>query len=158
MKSAGKFDLPEKNRKQVAGQLNILLASEYMLYTKTLKYHWNVTGKHFGPLHHLFNKQYEQLLTIADNVAERVRALGFATFGTLEEFSKHSILEEQPGKNPDDMTIIKLLTKDHEAVTEQIRNDAEEAMELGDAGTNNFLTELLVEHEKMAWMLRAHLE
>jgi starvation-inducible DNA-binding protein len=30
--------------------------------------------------------------------------------------------------------------------------------EHGDAGTNDFLTGLVEQHEKMAWMLRAHLE
>jgi len=29
--------------------------------------------------------------------------------------------------------------------------------EYGDAGTSNFITDLMEKHEKMAWMLRSHL-
>jgi starvation-inducible DNA-binding protein len=31
--------------------LNTLLADEYILYTKTRNYHWNVTGSHFNDRH-----------------------------------------------------------------------------------------------------------
>src|SRR4051812_181117 len=96
----------EKNRAAMAVHLNNLLSSEYALYTKSLKYHWNVVGVNFGPLHALFKENYEQLLTVADTLAERTRALGFKAFGTLTEFSKHSEVKEEPGKNPDDKDMI----------------------------------------------------
>ena len=50
-------------------------------------------------------------------------------------------------------------TMGHEAVIRQLRADAIECGEkFGDAGTADFLTGLLEQHEKMAWMLRAVLE
>lgn len=149
--------IPEKNRQQVADHLNIILSNEYVLYTKTLKFHWNVEGKWFGSLHELFKEQYEALLTIVDDVAERVRALGHESFGTLTEFSKHSTLKEQPGKNPNDTGMIKNLLEDHEAIIKHIRDDIHFTAEQKDDGTSNFLQDLIVKHEKMAWMLRAHL-
>lgn len=152
------IDITEKNRKLVADRLNLLLANEYVLYTKTLKFHWNVVGLFFGPLHALFQKQYEQLLEIVDEVAERVRALGYLSHGTLKEFSTHATLPEEPGKNPDSKSMIRLLLEDHEAIIRQIRKDIDYAAELGDMGTNNFLSDLIETHEKTAWMLRAHLE
>ena len=46
-----------------------------------------------------------------------------------------------------------------EEIIKKIRQDADFILEkLGDAGTNNFLCELLEKHEKMAWMLRAFLQ
>src|SRR5688572_8491095 len=34
--------------------LNVLLSDEYLLYTKTRNYHWNVTGPQFHDLHKFF--------------------------------------------------------------------------------------------------------
>ena len=39
--------IESENRKEVVGILNTLLADEYVLYTKTRNYHWNVVGKDF---------------------------------------------------------------------------------------------------------------
>ena len=144
-----------KNRKEVAKILNNLLSDEYLLYTKTLKYHWNVHGIVFHDFHALFKEQYEALLDIADEIAERARALGEPAFGSMAEFLKHTRLKEEPGKIPDALGMIKQLLEDHETIIRQMREDFETCAELGDMGTNNFLTEIMERHEKIAWMLRA---
>lgn len=144
-----------KTRVEVAQLLNNLLSDVYLLYTKTLKYHWNVKGIVFHDFHALFKEQYEQLLDIADEIAERVRALDEESFGTMAEFSKHSRLKEEPGKYPDALGMIKQLLADHETIIRQLRKDIEITADLGDMGTNNFLTEIMERHEKIAWMLRS---
>ena len=148
----------DQNRQQVADRLNLLLANEYILYTKTLKFHWNVVGPFFGQLHLLFEQQYEQLLGIVDEVAERVRALGHVSFGTLKEFSTHATLPEEPGANPESSVMIRKLLEDHEAIIRQIRVYIDYTAQAGDMGTNNFLSELIERHEKNAWILRSHLQ
>ncbi|MDP3889506.1 MAG: DNA starvation/stationary phase protection protein [bacterium] len=148
--------IEEKKRKEMAGRLNVLLANEYMLYTKTLKYHWNVKGKHFGPLHTLFRDQYEKLFTFVDTIAERVISLGFEVIGTLNEFSKHTTLTEQ-AKNPDELGMIKNLLADHQTIIKELREDIDASIKLNDAGTNNLLADVIEKQEKIAWMLRAHL-
>lgn len=51
------------------------------------------------------------------------------------------------------------LLADHEAIIRQLRVDLETCADTyHDAGSNDFLTGLLEQHEKMAWMLRAFLE
>lgn len=150
--------LQDDARKQIAQILNALLADEFVLYTKTLKFHWNVVGRNFGPLHALFKEQYESLFDIVDDVAERARSVGYAAFGTLDEFKKNSTLPENPGFNPDDMGMIANLLADHEVIIRSLRLSIETTSELGDEGTSNFLTDLMEKHEKKAWMLRAHLE
>ena len=66
--------------------LNTPLADEYVLYTKSRNYHWNVVSPRFNDLHKFFQAQYEQLGEIVDDVAERVRFLGGQSAGTLREF------------------------------------------------------------------------
>lgn len=147
--------LSTKTRKEVAEILNHLLCDEMVIYIKTLKFHWNVHGIVFHDFHALFKEQYELMLDVSDEVAERVRAVGHDSFGTMAEFLKNTRLKEEPGKVPDALGMIKILLADHESVIRQIRKDVEACDKLGDDGTSNFLQDLMEKHEKVAWMLRA---
>jgi starvation-inducible DNA-binding protein len=151
--------LPEESREAVAKILNNLLSDEYVLYTKTRNYHWNVTGPQFNDLHKFFEAQYEALDVVVDDVAERARSLGKRSFGTLTEFAKHARLKEHPAQALNAKEMIAALLEDHEAVIRTLRADLVACDEKhGDAGTNDFLTGLMEKHEKMAWMLRSFLE
>src|SRR5581483_5333164 len=94
--------LKPDDAKGVAHILNDVLADEYVLYTKTRNYHWNVVSPDFGALHKFFEKQYEQLNEVVDDVAERARALCHHAAATLEEFGKRTNLDEDDaGVYPD---------------------------------------------------------
>jgi len=143
----------------VVASLNALLADEYLLYTKTRNYHWNVVGPQFHDLHKFFETQYNELNEIVDQVAERSRSLGGKALGTMAEFLNHTRLKEQTGHYPDARDMIADLLADHEALICQLRLDLETCTEqYHDAGTTDFLTGLMEQHEKMGWMLRAFLE
>jgi len=94
------INLSDEQREGVVKILNPLLSDEYLLYTKTRNYHWNVVGPQFNDLHKFFEGQYEELDDIVDDVAERARSLGGWALGTLAEFSQHARLKEEPGKYP----------------------------------------------------------
>ncbi len=150
--------IPDPHGASVVAILNALLSDEYVLYTKTRNYHWNVVGPQFNDLHKFFEAQYESLDDIVDEVAERARALGGRAAGTLAEFTQHTRLAEHPGKTPDATGMLADLLADHETIIRQLRTDLEVAANAHhDAGTSDFLTGLMERHEKMAWMLRAFL-
>jgi starvation-inducible DNA-binding protein len=132
--------------------LNRVLSDEYVLYTKTRNYHWNVYGPQFNDLHKFLETQYEELDEIVDSVAERARALGGWATGTLGEFLEITRLKENKKDYPDAGRMLTNLAADHETLIRELRTD------LVTEGTDNFLADLLERHEKMAWMLRAFLE
>lgn len=151
--------MPDANRDGVIKLLAPLLADEYVLYTKTRNYHWNVVGPQFNDLHKFFEGQYEALDGFVDEIAERIRQLGANSPGTLAEFTKVTRLKEHPGQHPDAKGMMSAPLADHEAVIQTLRGDLATAMDkLSDAGTSDFLTGLMEKHEKMAWMLRAFVE
>ncbi len=151
--------LTDKDRAGVVTILNTLLSDEYVLYTKTRNYHWNVVGPQFNDLHKFFEAQYTELNEVVDEVAERARTLGGRSMGTLAEFSRHTRLKEQTGRDPKARDMIANLLNDHEEIIRQLRKDLEACAEQHhDLGTTDFLTGLMERHEKMAWMLRAFLE
>jgi len=150
--------LSDDARQQSITLLNKRLSDAYVLYTKTRNYHWNVTGMQFIELHKLFEDQYDALAENIDAIAERVRKLGGIAFGTLDEFKQNSAIEEQPGVVPSAEGMIRNLLHDHETVIQQLRKDIDKTDEINDMTTNDFLIGLAEDHEKIAWMLRAHLE
>ena len=155
---APNIGIPDAPRASIVTILNDLLADEYLLYTKTRNYHWNVTGPQFNDLHKFFEAQYEELNGVVDDVAERARTLGGRARGTLAEFTHHARLKEHPGTIPDATGMVADLLADHEAVVRQLRTDLAVAVDRHhDVGTSDFLTGLLERHEKTAWMLRSFL-
>ena len=150
--------LEANEREGVVALLQHNLADLHVLYVKSRNFHWNVVGPHFAELHAFFEKQYDELEGSIDEVAERIRALGGLATGSMAGFLKLARLQESTGNPPDADGMIAELLADHEAIIRQLRTDLDTANEkYHDAGTSDFLTGLLEGHEKMAWMLRAHL-
>ena len=152
------IEISEKHLKEGALLLNVLLADEYILYTKTRNAHWNIQGQNFIELHKFFESQYDALDIIIDDVAERVRALGHYALGSLKDFTLMTRLSEHNRDFTDYKHIIQTLLEDHEALIRSLRKDISTTAEKHrDLGTADFMTGLMEQHEKMAWMLRAHL-
>ena len=150
--------ISEKNLKNSADLLSGVLANEMTLYIKTRKFHWNVAGESFMELHKLFENQYKQLEQSIDEIAERIGKLGHKTIGTMQEFSKLSSIKESPGKYASSKDLLAELLKGHEAVIILLRKNIDEAGEKNkDAGTADFLTGLMEQHETIAWTLRRYL-
>lgn len=150
--------LSDRSRNGVVALLKPLLADAYVLYTKTRKFHWNVTGPHFTELHKLFEAQYDALAEEIDEIAERIRSLGSLAPGSLAEFGKLARLKESLKDDLDASDMLSALLADHETLIRQLRGDVTTCGELGDDGSADFLTGLMEAHEKTAWMLRATLD
>ena len=146
----------EQDREGVVSLLTSLLADEYVLYTKTRNYHWNIVSPHFNDYHKFFEAQYGEIEVFIDDIAERIRQLGGKSIATLEELKSHTRLKEHPGQYPSDLQMFSNLTQDHEAIIRNLRTDLKKSDEsFHDMGTSDFLTGLMEKHEKMVWMLRS---
>ncbi len=148
--------ITDKNLQAVATELQKLLADEVVLYMKTRNYHWNIEGPSFMELHKLYESQYEMLDDIMDSVAERIRQLGHHAEGQLKDFVRLTRLGED-GYTSNAKEQLKNLLEDHESIARNLRkNIIEFSDEYHDAGTADFVTGLLKEHEKTAWFIRSY--
>lgn len=146
-----------KNLKSVHGLLNKVLADGNVFYIKLRKFHWNLKGPDFLELHELFESQYTALEMAIDEVAERISTLGGIADGTMSEFIQNSQIKETPGKIPTNQEMLKELVGDHEKIIKSLRKYIESSeSKYGDAGTADFLTGLMTDHETMAWKLRQY--
>ena len=150
--------ITDKNKQAVADILNILLADEHILYTKTRNYHWNYEGDNFIEMHKFFEGQYDELAEIIDEVAERIRMLGHYPEGRLKDFIRITRLQEQDYTTVQAEQLMNLLA-DHESIIINIRKVVSKVdVTYKDAGTTDFITGLMKQHEKMAWMIRSYLK
>jgi len=149
--------LSDQERKESADALSRLLADTYAVYLKTQNFHWNVTGSMFRGLHLLFEGLYESLAEAVDEIAERIRVLGFRAPASFSEFSKLTSVKEEtevpPGKD-----MVAQLLDDQEAIVRYCREILSKAETANDAGTVDLLTSRIATHEKSIWMLRSMLE
>lgn len=144
--------------KKVNEILSAVLADGMIIYLKTRKFHWNVAGESFMEYHKLFEMHYTKLEEAIDEVAERISKLGSMAIGTTKEFADLSQLKESPGVNPSSKDMLQELLNDHETIIKSLRKKIDECdEELKDAGTADFLTARMAEHETLAWTLRRYL-
>ncbi|ASC70034.1 Dps family DNA-binding stress response protein [Halomicronema hongdechloris C2206] len=146
--------IEETKRQEIAEGLSRLLADTYTLYLKTHNFHWNVTGPMFQTLHLMFEEQYNELALAVDQVAERIRALGFPAPGTYKEFAQLSSIDEEEGV-PSAEEMIRQLVAGQEAVVRTARSVFPVVDEVQDEPTADLLTQRMQVHEKTAWMLRS---
>lgn len=145
-------------RKGIAKNLSASLASTYTLYLKTLYYHWNVTGPNFGSLHTLFEEQYENLHEAGDEIAERIRALGFMTPGTISEFQELTAIKEDEKLPENWKHMVANLVEGNEVLSNLSRKVLEVAEEYDDEVTIDMMVNRMKYHDESAWMLRSTIE
>ena len=145
---------------KVADGLSHFLADAYTLYLKTHGFHWNVTGPMFNSLHTMFEGQYTEQWTALDEIAERIRALGFFAPASYAEFVKLASIKETStaDKVPDWKGMVTQLLAGNEALCKAARKVLKTAVDAGDDPTADLMTGRLQVHEKNAWMLRSLLE
>ena len=146
------------NMGNVHEDLRVLLANTYVVYVKAQKFHWNVEDRYFFSLHAFFEKIYESLSEAVDDIAERLRTLGYPAPGSFKEFLELTTLSEavQSSYKADEM--LEILARDYASICDFLKQAIQHAGEVGDVGTEDFFTERLREHEKDLWMIRAHIQ
>ena len=152
--------IDDADRKEIAQGLSQFLSDSFTLYLKTHNFHWNVTGQMFNALHTMFEVQYTEQWTALDDIAERIRALGYNAPGSYAEFIRLSSIAEEPGltEAADWREMVRQLVVGNEAVCRTARRVLKVSDDAGDDPTVDLMTQRLQTHEKYAWMLRSLLQ
>ena len=149
--------MTEEQKKASSDILQKMLANQYVLYTKTRNYHWNVEGPQFLQMHEFYERLYTELELGFDAVAERIRQLGHYSEGRLKDFLNITDLLEQDYPVHQKEQVANLLN-DHETIIRLLRNAIDKLTdEVKDAGTADFVTAMMEKHEQWAWFLRSYL-
>ena len=156
---------------KIADLISPILADTYALAVKTHAAHWNVVGTGFFELHTAFGSQYEELLDAADELAERLRAIGVRAPSGMKAMAKAASvadLAEGAGSGgggsgggggantPAGAALARALRDDHRTLSKACAKGVHASQELGDEATADLFIQRIEAHDKTAWMLDAY--
>ena len=150
-------DIPEAERADLVALLNARLADTADLYAQVKMAHWNVKGIHFQTLHELFDKVAEAVEPYVDELAERVTRLGGTARGTVRMAAAASSLTEYPDDVIDGDAHLALVRDRLAAYAADNRRAIDTAGDLGDAATEDLLTEIQRVVDLHLYFVQSHL-
>ncbi len=154
------FTIPGLTDKQGA-RLAELLQKQLSTYNDlhlTLKHiHWNVVGPNFIGVHEMIDPQVDAVRGYADEVAERIAALGASPQGTPRAIIRDRSWDDYSVGRDCVQAHLAALDLVYTGVIEDIRKAIDETEEL-DPVTQDMLIGHAGQLEKFQWFVRAHLE
>lgn len=154
MKNLEVLGLDEKKISSVVSGLNQLLADLHVYYMNLRGLHWNIKGKSFFQLHEEFEKQYNDVASKIDEVAERLLQLDSKPENRFGELLKIATLKE---KNDIDAETeaMQLILNTLKVLIASERAVIAAAGEANDEVTVALMDDFLVGQEKAVWMVNA---
>jgi starvation-inducible DNA-binding protein len=146
-------DLKPNAVRDLAGELNILLADMFGLYLKTKNFHWHVSGPHFRDYHLLLDEQGEQIFATTDAIAERVRKIGATTLRSIGHVSRLQRIQDNDADFVTPMDMLAELRDDNKQLTTRMREIHDLCDESGDVATASLLEMWIDEAERRTWFL-----
>jgi starvation-inducible DNA-binding protein len=148
------IEIALEDRRLIADGLSRLLSDSFVLYLRSLNFHWNVTGQRFLGLRSLFGMQSLEISNALDMIAERIRAIGFPAPATLKEFETLSSLKDS-NENLTAEQMIESLAVGQEVIVATILGILPVVHQFRDLPTEELLTRRTFVHQKNHWMLRS---
>lgn len=143
-------------REQVCEMLNARLADSIDLHYQSKQAHWNVKGDDFYQLHLLFDQIAEATEEYIDLIAERITQLGGTANGTVRDSAKNSSLPEYPHDIYDGDSHVEAMSTALATFATNVKQNAEDADDIKDMGTNDMLVEIMRGVDKYLWFVEAH--
>ncbi|WP_299334101.1 Dps family protein [uncultured Psychroserpens sp.] len=148
--------LDSKKTKDIASDLNHLLANFQIYYQNLRGIHWNIQGKRFFDLHTKFEELYTDANLKVDEIAERILTLGVTPLHTFEDYTKAA--KVPVGKNiSEDEKAVELIVSSLTELLKIERQILDVSDEANDEGTNAMMSDFITEQEKTVWMMKAWL-
>ncbi len=150
--------LDEQKVTEITEALNADLAATYVLYHQLKKHHWNVEGAQFLNVHEFLGEAAMAAEQAADELAERVQALGGVPIAGGKNLEEHAPVVPEDDDVYDIRTSLANDMELYGDVIESLRDHAELTGNLGDHASAEILRDILVETEDYAHHLEHYLE
>ena len=142
------------SKKALTEALNGALADHLALYVKTKNFHWHVRGPRFRDLHLLFDEQAQQILSVTDAIAERVRKNDADTLTSIGAIGKATRLKDEDSTSLEADRMVGQLKDDNETLVVRLKQVKDASEEAGDNATSGVVDEWTDLAEERVWFLR----
>lgn len=144
--------------RRLANSLNVYLANLHVVYVKLHNFHWNVVGFDFFDFHEKTQELYEAVALELDEIAERIKELGYYPLASMQEFVRYATLKEAASAPYDTAAIARSLAEDFAETARYLREVDRFVRETTDEYTINLIGDALGFAEKNVWFFTAYLE
>ena len=149
--------LSEKDGNKIADLLQKQLSTYNDLHLTLKHVHWNVVGPNFIGVHEMIDPQVELVRGYADEVAERIAALGRSPQGTPGAIIKDRTWDDYSVERDTVQAHLAALDLVYTGVIEDTRKCIKTLEDL-DLVSQDMIIDHAAELEKFQWFVRAHLE
>jgi starvation-inducible DNA-binding protein len=151
-----KIDIPEEKRVELIALLQGTLTEAIDLKLQSKQAHWNVRGPDFIALHELFDQVAGIVEAFVDELAERMTTLGGVANGTLSFIAEQTNLPTYSAELVSGAEHVDALSSSLASFAKLVRENIDKAAELGDADTEDLLTEVSRGIDQQLWFVEAH--
>ncbi|MBJ6368485.1 Dps family protein [Snuella sedimenti] len=148
--------LDTQQAKELANDLNHLLANFQIYYQNLRGIHWNIKGKRFFDLHVKFEELYTDANVKVDEIAERILTLGVTPLHTFEDYMATAQVPVGKAISQDEKAV-KLIVDSLKELLKIERGILDKSGDANDEGTNAMMSDFITEQEKTVWMMKAWL-
>lgn len=138
-------------------QLNLILADLHLHYMALRNFHWNVEGRSFFELHRIYEAQYNLFKAKIDDIAERVKMLGYYPLARFSVILDATRLDE-PAMPLNAVEMNTYLVRNLKIMQNSLHRAIPVAAEAGDKVSEDMLIDLKTEIDEQYWMLTAWLK
>jgi DNA-binding ferritin-like protein len=143
---------------QIVEALNRDLADAYVLYHQLHKHHWNVEGAEHRDIHVWLQEAYEDVEAAADEVAERIQAIGGVPHAGMPALTEAATVDPEGEDVYDIRTSLSNDLEMYGEIIESYREHIRLASNLGDYATEEMLRGHLEDLEEHAHVIDHYLE
>ncbi len=145
------------NNQETINKLNVLLADYQIFYQNLRGFHWNIQGRLFFELHAKFEELYTDAAVKIDDVAERILTIEGLPLHTFEDYVATSTIPVTKNVH-DGETAVRTIADNLKELLGLEKEIKELAVEKGDGGTEDLMSDFIDEQEKTLWMMKAWLK
>lgn len=142
--------LEENAIQQITALLNSDMATLFLLFQQLKKHHWIVSGGDHYSLHKMLDSWAERALQDADDVAERIVTVGGIPLDTPGAMESAAAFAFEASGTPSVREMFESDLAAEQALIRKLREHIRLLGEIGDYGSADLLTEILVKHEDQA--------
>ena len=146
-------DLHAKATKDISGAMNAILADVFALYLKTKNFHWHLSGPHFRDYHLLFDEHGDQLFSMTDPIAERIRKIGGMTLRSIGHIARIQRVLDNDANYVQPLDMLAELCEDNQMLAARLREAHEVCDEHRDIATASLIETWIDETERRKWFL-----
>jgi len=138
---------------EISAGLNALLADVFALFIKTKNFHWHMSGPNFRSFHLMLDEHADQLFSITDEAAERVRKIGGTTIRSVGQIARLKSVLENDADFVAPAAMLSELYNDEQALASRMLSLHELCGSVSDVATASLLENWIDQSQRRSWFL-----